>query len=1191
LHNNYKHLPIYLAAMPLILASAAYAQPAIDTPQLEALGGAGFDHWTGLKASKDGSAELAGSAEFRYPDGPRGFYNHGFRRLNDGTRDWRNAYGVQFEARLPSPAARTITVSILRPDGATEPVKATVVLQGAGWHTVTLPWSAFDIETARTAYLLHVKGLRISTGVGTALTIRDPRVTMGAEVSLSAAVQGMAVKAGDTAEYDIVVGNSTRKPLAVSLGMVRYGWEQMGATVSPALVSLRPGETRKLTVRVNVAANIPQGGHERQMLQAIPNGNVAAAARMELVTASAFAGPHVLFNPVRWDEIRSKVGKYSWAREEQDNILKAADAWNVPAMGNAPDEGDDTKGRHLIPTAEAQGLLANGIAWQLTRDRKYAEKVALFMRRLSDPRTGYPHTYRASNQALVQEGHLFQHIAMAYDMVRDAGVITPADRTSVEHTFRLLMETMDRARLNGNINNWTVSEITGALYCALAIGDFAEAERFFKGPSGILDQLAKGTMDDGWWNEASISYNTWVASEFTQTALALENWGINFKDMWVPASYSPHVLLDSELAGGAPAQSGRDYRPFGMTNEVWGPNRQSYRTIKDLWNSLLPFLDYRGVMFGVNDSTENKVGGYRHEIGATPFELAYYAFGDPSYAAVVKTAGGKRDLLYGVPELPEHTPAESRDNAVADNVGLVMLRSQTPGRGPREQIQSVLHYGSHGWAHGHFDRTGLLSLMRYGRSLYNPEAAWWGYPSFMYKFYVQTSLSHNMVVVDQKMQEASPASRTLFHSGKLMQATAVETTARWSNPPYGGMVYGDTGISTFEDKAWREGKQVPMPKDAPAYGALTGYTEPILQRRVMVLTDDYVVLADYVKGDRPHVYDNLFQLKGFLGLEAPQRTLVRHDKQWSADPLGSAQFVTDVDWFTAAAPARATFDMRFGPGADNAGTRALYSENGPLKLDVHTVYPLRQNILLGAVPEDHRTDKRLFYTVRGDGKALAEGKFGAWILGEDTVDVPLAGVRQLELETRTEQSKANTVFWANARVVTRSGEEIPLSQLPVTYQNIVMPAAPGQDYYGGPIKIVGTQYGIATAGEPRDAKQPGKVRIDLTRIDAARFKSVVGGDYPLGDESQRRKTYGVRQEGRDARFLTLIEPYEDKRMIKSVLALDANRLAVTLMDGRTQEIELSNVDGNGSDIGVKVVERRGGKVVREERTGHGTSAQ
>src|SRR5207302_4982282 len=129
----------------------------------------------------------------------------------------------------------------------------------------------------------------------------------------------------------------------------------------------------------------------------------------------------------------------------------------------------------------------------------------------------------------------------------------------------------------------------------------------------------------------------------------------------------------------------------------------------------------------------------------------------------------KRDLVYAMPELPEKTTEHFRDSAYADNVGAVMLRSQTANRPIREQIQAVLHYGTHGGYHGHFDRTNLLSLMRYGRSFYNPEMIWYGYEPFMYKFYVQSSINKNMVVIDQLMQEPVESDRLLFHTGKLMQ--------------------------------------------------------------------------------------------------------------------------------------------------------------------------------------------------------------------------------------------------------------------------------------------------------------------------------------------------------------------------------------------------------------------------------------
>lgn len=111
-------------------------------------------------------------------------------------------------------------------------------------------------------------------------------------------------------------------------------------------------------------------------------------------------------------------------------------------------------------------------------------------------------------------------------------------------------------------------------------------------------------------------------------------------------------------------------------------------------------------MFGINDATEREVGG-------GSFELAYYAFRDPRYAAFIRCTPQRNDLIYGVPDLPEE-PLETIKGAYADNAGVLMLRSGQ--KEPRERIQAVLKYGTHGGYHGHFDHTGLLSLMRYGRS-------------------------------------------------------------------------------------------------------------------------------------------------------------------------------------------------------------------------------------------------------------------------------------------------------------------------------------------------------------------------------------------------------------------------------------------------------------------------------------------
>jgi hypothetical protein len=1145
----------------------------------------------GLAAGK--ILKVDGEITLREPDGPRGQYKHGFRVLNDSAAEWQSFYGVQFEVNLPDAREVELTATILRaernPGVAEIPIHGTVRVSGKGWHTITLPWSAFDFEQANYGFLKFVKDFTVATradGRPVTFQLRNARVVKSPGVALEAEVRGKSAPQDGSVEYAVTVGNCRAERQSVTLSFVKYGWEEMTASVEPAGLQLAPGESQTVKVRVKISGRVPAGGHETQVLQAIANGDATTASQIKFITTSQVPNPFILHTPARWQEVRERMANHPWAKEKADEYVRKATDWQVPEIADPAKAPDDTYGPYVFATPTETNLMGCGYAYQIAGDKKFAEKIALYLRRLSDPARGYPATLRACNQSLVQEGHFFQHMAMTYDMALSSGVFTDADKRQIEAAFRTFLETLHRANDYGPINNWNVSEAVGGFYCSLVLGDLAEADRWFSGPSGILDQLAKGVMDDGWWNECSVSYNTWVTGEFSQVALAYEPFGVNFRDMKVPASYSSRVGLASELSGGTAVGGTPEERrkPFGMESQVYGPNRKPYRDIHMMWDSLLPFLDYRSVMIGVNDSTENIIGGARTELGGSPFELAYYLYRDPAYAAVIKNGGGKRDLLYGL-DLPKSTPSRYADSAYADNVGLAMLRSQTTNRPVREQIQAALHYGTHGWAHGHFDRTDLISIMRYGRSFWNPESVFWVYEPFMYKFFCQTSVNHNMVVVDRKMQEAQPGERLLFHSGAAMQATVVETDARWSQPPYGGMVYDYVPVKTFAEKCWREGRSVPIPSNAPAYGTLTDYTEKIKQRRAMIVTDDYLVIADWVKGTNAHTFESLYHLKDFGGLEAADKKLLRHDAQWDPNPAGSAQFVTDCDWYAATAPAVSRFQVRFGPGADNEGSRSLGNADGVLKTDIHSLWPLKQEIMVGAAPEMFPVEKRLYYAVRGDGKVLAEGKFGAWILGSADIDVPLTGLKQLDLETRTELSKRPTLFWANARITAKDGQEIPLNGLPLKFENIEQPKAPGKDYFGGPIKIVGTEYKTATAAQPNTNGVTGLVHVDLAGLDAVRFKATLGGDYPNGDETQRRKVYAIRAAtGSEARFLTVIEPYEDKPMVKSAMATSADALRVELADGRVQEISLKNFEGDGKDIVAELVESKDGQVLRRETT-------
>jgi hypothetical protein len=171
-----------------------------------------------------------------------------------------------------------------------------------------------------------------------------------------------------------------------------------------------------------------------------------------------------------------------------------------------------------------------------------------------------------------------------------------------------------------------------------------------------------------------------------------------------------------------------------------------------------------------------------------------------------------------------------------------------------------------------------------------------------------------------------------------------------------------------------------------------------------------------------------------------------------------------------------------------------------------------------------------------------------------------------------------------AVIVTADGKEILLAQFKLSTTNVAPVTVAGKDYAGGPVRIAGDPVAQSIAAEPQDTGQPAVVTVDLSGANAVRFKATVGGDWPVGDEDQLRKTVSVRTHGSAAQFLTLIEPYENKSLVKSAVASGADKLRVELTDGRVQEITIKNFGGNGNDTSVEIVESQNGKLTRQEST-------
>ncbi|MCM1175283.1 MAG: hypothetical protein NC341_09555 [Blautia sp.] len=1174
---------------------------------------------------------LGRGIRFSYPEPEeaRGFYPCGFVRKNDSAADLTGWHGLflalrEKGGRTPEERERQpeqdwklyVTVFFAEEN----PLKIQIpVLWRNGEAFVEIPFTRFPQELARGNRWEFVTAVEIGWHCGD-VELTECTVRRRPGIYIHMPVKGRSGSVGEHIYYRGAVYNCASESLSVTTEQVFEGWESLMAVIclgqraeeagaaaieesSENHTVLAPGESVPFAVSVTIHDDMVPGGHENTLVRVYGQGGMTSCQdSIELKTLCRLPHPYLYHNAAGWKMTMENIKRYEPYSGDYQKYRKEADSWIVT---------DPLEERPFCyETAAESAVMSAAYLYALTGERGYAEKLADFFRRFSNPTDGYPARKRGCSQSYVQEGHFFKHLAVSYDIIYDSGALTREDKAAMERCFRLYMEMLDVHILDGHISNWILSELQGALFAALALQDMERALRFAFGRGGIFEQFRYGIFNDGWWHECSVGYNTWVSSIMLHTVHALLPFGYNLVYTYFRVPFNKEVR--STYQGKAPAV------PFGMYNQKWGGNRKSAVCIKDMFDATLPFLDYRGVLFGIADSDEKKLSGVH--FGST-YDLAYHYYKDDRYLPVI--AKNECDAVFGNPET--HMRALKKDadmlpvgNACADNIGLAMLRSRKPGREQREQIQAVLRYGSHGNAHGHFDITDLLSVMRYGRSFFNPENCWWGYAHFMYKFYVQCSLTKNMVVVDEKMQIPADSRKILWHSEEGLQAAGIEVRTRWSYPPYGGMVYTQDGQTATKEELRKRCKMngcflpIVEGEGSPGYGELTGFTEPILQRRIMAVTDDYIVLFDYVEGEQEHCYDSLMQIKGFLGIEGADVRQTHHTEQMNTNPVSDAQFITDCNWYEAKGGSVARFRTVFTE--EHAGERLVcdrsnYNEPGILNMDVHTAWPKQTQQMVGrvAVYDGWAADGNgytipLSYRVDLDGTEADSGAFDGWILGRGEVSLDVKGASQAVLslkqgimhnETGNPVKTPQGVFWGeicleleDGTVLNlgqslkrieeqRTGEEIgfggrwPAER--VRMENVDMGYGIGKDYKGGRVTIVGTEYPYALGASPVDHEKESRILLNLDGLGAVKLSACVGVDAFPGDEWQKRKTYAVRTHGKVGRFVTVIEPYEEEAVIVQVDAGGPDKVQVALKDGRVQEITLTGIRENNPQVTARLV--------------------
>ena len=82
-------------------------------------------------------------------------------------------------------------------------------------------------------------------------------------------------------------------------------------------------------------------------------------------------------------------------------------------------------------------------------------------------------------------------------------------------------------------------------------------------------------------------------------------------------------------------------------------------------------------------------------------------------------------------------------------------------------------------------------------------------------------------------------------------------------------------------------------------------------------------------------------------MSADKKEFISHQAQLDTDALSAAPLVTDINQYSVTGTLKASFLTKFGPEADNRGTR-MYGESGNLYMDIYNAWPNIQRI---AIPD------------------------------------------------------------------------------------------------------------------------------------------------------------------------------------------------------------------------------------------------
>ncbi len=352
----------------------------------------------------------------------------------------------------------------------------------------------------------------------------------------------------------------------------------------------------------------------------------------------------------------------------------------------------------------AKLLVDAGVAYQITRDRQYAEQsrdilLAYAAKYLSYDRhdnRGRPKGGgRVASQSLTEASWLI-HMAQGADLIWE----TLDDQQRRDAEERLFRPALDEIILPAKLG---IHNIQCRHNAAIGLVGFLLGDENLVGIAiddsarGFRQQILQGVRDDGMWFEGASGYHFFTIEGLWPLAEAARHCGIDLYDARFKS------MFDGPLTLAMP--------------DLKLPN--------------------------FNDS-----GTVALTSRADLYELAHARWSDARYLPLV--AAGRRSgnlaLWFGAVELPAERAATDRGSRNSPASGYAILE-----RGAGDQATWLcVKYGPHGGGHGHNDKNHFVLYSR--GAVLMPDAGAHAYGSPLHASWDKTSLAHNTLVVDQRSQ-------------------------------------------------------------------------------------------------------------------------------------------------------------------------------------------------------------------------------------------------------------------------------------------------------------------------------------------------------------------------------------------------------------------------------------------------------